>query len=82
MNIEKTSVAKAVRLLRERHGLSQEDLARRIGWKLSYASRIETSKVAYPRLDTIFKIADAFGITVEDFIQIILAQNGNSGDEK
>ena len=57
-----------IRVRRERLGMTQNDLAMKAGVKQSVLSDIENLKTAWPRIDTIAKIAKALGCTVDDLI--------------
>jgi len=52
-----------VRALREERGLSQAELARRMGWKQSALARLELGG-AEPRLDTLDLVAAALDLDV------------------
>lgn len=49
---------------RKKAGLTQEQLAERIGTNKSYISRVETGRTE-PRMGTFYRIAAALGLTVE-----------------
>lgn len=53
-----------LRLLRAEHGLTQEDLAARIGVSRQAINALETERHD-PSLDLAYKIAAAFGVAVE-----------------
>lgn len=66
-NIDYKAVGKHIRYLRKMAGLTQEELALRIGY-VSRASvnQIELGKKSVPK-DKFKALADAFGLSVEDF---------------
>jgi putative transcriptional regulator len=57
-------VKSRLRLLRAEHGLTQEDLASRIGVSRQAINALETERHD-PSLDLAHKIAAAFGVAVE-----------------
>ena len=64
----KTNVAKKVKQLREKLGLSQEKLARLADVSNNTIINIEAGKQDNPTIDTLKKVAKALGIPVEDLI--------------
>jgi transcriptional regulator with XRE-family HTH domain len=60
-------LASNIRNLRKARGWSQTALAERIGAHLSHVNRVETGKYT-PSLDFIVKVAEAFGVTVDDIV--------------
>jgi transcriptional regulator with XRE-family HTH domain len=59
---------KKLRLLREQHGLSHEQLARQLGIAKSYISHLENGK-RKPGTEISIKIATYFGITVDALVR-------------
>ena len=57
-----------IRACRERTGLTQEELAKRIGCTQSYISQIEQPD-ARPTLGTLQKVAEALGCPVSDLVR-------------
>jgi transcriptional regulator with XRE-family HTH domain len=57
-------IGKRVRLLREEHGLSQEELAERAGLSRQSIVDLERNDSYSPRLSTLEKIADALNIDI------------------
>jgi transcriptional regulator with XRE-family HTH domain len=70
-------VAKAIRSLRLRTGLSQRQLALRMGVPRTYVSKIENEK-ATPTLSSLARLAQALEVTVPD----LLHECGPSRDEE
>ena len=70
-------VAKAIRALRQRSGLSQRQLALRMGVPRTYVSKIENEK-ATPTLSSLARLADALQVTVPD----LLHECGPSRDDQ
>ena len=58
---------KALAIILREKGMSQADLARRIGKSRSYVSQLMSGKVKEPALSVAFDIADALGVTLQDF---------------
>jgi len=61
-------VAKAIRDLRHRSGLSQRQLAMRMGVPRTYVSKIENEK-ATPTLSSLARLARALEVTVPDLLR-------------
>jgi transcriptional regulator with XRE-family HTH domain len=59
--------AHAVRHLFNQSGMSQADLCRRGGFSRAYVSMLLSGKVDNPKFDRACQIADALGVTLEDF---------------
>ena len=66
MNTQIQEVCEKIRLLRNQQGLTILELAERAGIAHSSVYYIETKKKE-PTLSTLFKLADAFGISIKDF---------------
>ena len=64
----KTNLAKKVKQLREKLGLSQEKLARLADVSNNTIIKIEAGKQDNPTIDTLKKVAKALDIPVEDLI--------------
>ncbi len=64
------AVAETLRELRQKKGISQEKLADAIDSHQVYISEIENGK-KIPSLQTIYKAARFFGISLSDFVKII-----------
>ena len=62
---------KALATILREQGVSQADLARRIDKSRSYVSQLMSGRVNEPSLSIAFKIADALGVTVQDFIDLM-----------
>src|SRR5215204_5348688 len=63
---ESRSLGEAIRLRRLELGMSQEELAERIGpdVRQSDVSRLERGKILFPRLERLNQIAAALGMTI------------------
>lgn len=64
----KTNLAKKVKQLRERLGLSQEKLARLADVSNNTVINIEVGKQDNPTIDTLKKVAKALNVSVEELI--------------
>jgi transcriptional regulator with XRE-family HTH domain len=56
-------------MLGRQAGLTQEELADRIGETQPYISELETGAVRNPRVETLLALADALGTTVDDLLR-------------
>jgi transcriptional regulator with XRE-family HTH domain len=62
-------LAENLKMLRRQAGLTQEELADRIGETQPYISELETGAVRNPRVETLLALADALGTTVDDLLR-------------
>ena|SRR5271157_508714 len=62
-------VATVIRMLRQRNGLSQRQLALRMGVPRTYVSKIENKK-ATPTLSSLARLAEALEVSVPDLLRI------------
>lgn len=65
----KNNIAKTVKRLRERMGLSQEKLARLADVSNNTIINIEVGKQNNPTIDTLSKIAKALDVRVDELIK-------------
>lgn len=63
-----------VRALREQHNLTQYELAARLGVHQSAISHVETG-LRPPRLPMVIKLAEVFGVTVDELVSGESAQH-------
>lgn len=73
-------VAQAIRLLRQRSGLSQRQLALRMGVPRTYVSKIENEK-ATPTLSSLARLAAALMVSVPDLLNACTPARQNEIDE-
>ena len=66
MNLDKTTIAKVICEKRKSLGLSQAQLAEKLGISDKHISKIETGKY-YPSLDNFMKILTTLNLTLGDF---------------
>lgn len=64
-----SSLAKRLRSLRKKHGLSREDLASRAKISFSYVMSLEGGTRTNPTLSILISLADVFGISVDELIE-------------
>lgn len=62
------ALASRIKELRLDGGISQEELAHRSGLSRTGMGFLETGK-RWPRLDTLMKVADGLGITVDELLR-------------
>lgn len=65
MSVRKMLLGARIKELRKRAGLSQDQLAERVGIEAKYLSRIEVGK-RYPALETLENIADALHVEMRE----------------
>ena len=65
----KNNIAKTVKRLREKAGLSQEKLARLADVSNNTLINIEAGKQDNPTIETLKKIATALNVAIEDLIK-------------
>ncbi|MBI5893996.1 MAG: helix-turn-helix transcriptional regulator [Deltaproteobacteria bacterium] len=65
----KNNIAKTVKRLREKAGLSQEKLARLADVSNNTLINIEAGKQGNPTIETLKKIARALNVPIEDLIK-------------
>ena len=53
-----------IKQLREQHGMTQEDLAKRLGVKYPAVSKWERG-MAYPSMNTVIKMAELFQVSMD-----------------
>jgi gp16 family phage-associated protein len=63
--------AQAVRHLFNESGISQADFARRAGFSTAYVSMLLSGKVAEPKFGKACEIADALGVSLDDFRKLM-----------
>lgn len=63
------SLAKRIRFLRQKHGMTQEQLCNASGVTLKYIQNLEGKKPYNPTLNTMQKLAEGFGIPLWKLLQ-------------
>jgi transcriptional regulator with XRE-family HTH domain len=62
---------KALRRILSEVGVSQAELARRMGTSTAYVSQLCSGKIREPTLSKAFEIADALGVSVDRFVALM-----------
>jgi transcriptional regulator with XRE-family HTH domain len=68
MSARKMLLGARIKELRKRGGLSQDQLAEKVGIEAKYLSRIEVGK-RYPSLETLEEIADALEVEMKELFE-------------
>jgi transcriptional regulator with XRE-family HTH domain len=63
------AIGACMKELRAKKGMTQGDIVRATGLERSYVSSLETGKIRHPRIQTVNKIAGAFGMKLSAFIE-------------
>ena len=66
---EKTNIANNIKKYRNKLGISQDVLSKRANLAFHTIAKIEAGSTPNPRIETVKKIADALGITLNDLIK-------------
>jgi transcriptional regulator with XRE-family HTH domain len=61
-------LAKRLKELRKKAGWSQQKLAEKAGLSYNTITKIEQGVATMPTIQTMIKIADAFGITLDELV--------------
>lgn len=62
---------KALRHILRETGVSQAELARRMGTSTAYVSQLCIGKIKEPSLSKAYEIADALGVPVDRFVELM-----------
>jgi len=63
------TIGENIKKVRNKLGLTQDDLVRKSGVKHTTLTKIESSVVIKPSVQTVAKIAKALGIPMEDLVK-------------
>lgn len=63
-----------IKYLRDKAGMTQEDLARAADLKLRHIQILESGK-GNPLLSTVVKVAKGFGLSIIDFLEVLNKSN-------
>jgi transcriptional regulator with XRE-family HTH domain len=66
---QRQRIGPQIRLLRQEHGLTLDDLAGQAGLSASHLSRLERSQTL-PSFTVLAKIAQVLGVSIDDFVQL------------
>ena len=62
-------IAKNIKKYRTKLGISQDKLSKLAGITLHTITKIESGATPEPRIETVKKIADALGVSIEDLMR-------------
>jgi XRE family transcriptional regulator of biofilm formation len=68
MSKQKTTIGDNIRKYRNKLGISQDILSKRANLAFHTIAKIEAGSTPDPRIETVKKIADALGVTLDDLI--------------
>ena len=66
---------KALRQILREQDVKQVDLARRMGTSTAYISQLCSGKIKEPSLSRAYEIADALGVSVDRFVDLMREQD-------
>ena len=69
MSKEMSIIAKNIKKYREKKGISQDKLSKLAGITLHTITKIESGATSDPRIETVKKIANALGVSVDDLLK-------------
>lgn len=64
------SFGETIRELRRSKGVSQRELAEKVGVDFSYISKVENDRLPPPAADTIVRICDVLGVKSDDLLAL------------
>jgi len=69
MSKEVSTIAKNIKKYRAKLGISQDKLSKLAGITLHTITKIESGATSDPRVETVKKIADALGVSIDDLVK-------------
>jgi transcriptional regulator with XRE-family HTH domain len=66
---KKSTIAGNIKRYRNKLGISQDQLSKRANFAFHTIAKIETSTTLNPTIETVKKIADALGISLDDLMK-------------
>ena len=69
MSKEKTVIGDNIKKYRNKLGISQDVLSKRANLAFHTIAKIEAGSTPDPRIETVKKIADALGVTLDDLMK-------------
>ncbi len=66
---EKSKIGETIRKLRLKNGLSQDALSKKADLAFYTISKIEAGSTPNPTIETVKKIADALGVTLDELMK-------------
>ena len=68
-NNENETIGDKIKLLRNKQGLTQDELARKSDLPYTTLTKIETNVITKPSIQTVMKIANGLGISVDNLMK-------------
>jgi len=65
----KSTIGKNIKKYRKKLGISQDKLSKLAGITLHTITKIESGTTPNPRIETVKKIADALGVSVDELLK-------------
>ncbi len=69
MSKEKSKIGKNIKKYRQQLGISQDKLSKLAGMTFHTITKIESGATTDPRIETVKKIADALGVSIDDLMK-------------
>jgi len=69
MSKEMSTIAKNIKKYRAKLGISQDKLSKLAGITLHTITKIESGATPNPRIETVKKIANALGVSIDDLMK-------------
>ena len=69
MSKEKSTIGKNIKKYRRKLGISQDKLSKLAGMTFHTITKIESGATPDPRIETVKKIADALGVSIDDLMK-------------
>jgi len=69
MSKEMSTIAKNIKKYRAKLGISQDKLSKLAGITLHTITKIESGATPDPRIETVKKIAEALGVSIDDLMK-------------
>jgi len=63
------TIGDKIKLLRNKQGLTQDELARKSNLPYTTLTKIETNVITKPSIQTVVKIAQGLGITIDNLME-------------
>ena len=63
------TIGDKIKLLRNKQGLTQDELARKSDLPYTTLTKIETNVITNPSIQTVVKIANGLGITIDNLLK-------------
>lgn len=67
--LDKVTIAKNIKKYRAKRGISQDKLSKLAALTLHTITKIESGATPDPRIETVKKIADALGVSIDDLMK-------------